>query len=232
MQFTDIFDLLADYFNFVVDFLQSSGLESYALSGSVDSKLFSFFVVGVVLAYAIGKIRDLPSYPGASPNVPPGPASQPPTPETVDTISLGAFTLLSILFGVFYHWYMKGYAWAFELPVRGNIKDTLNALLALNAFFHPFNALWNRTLLWLKARIATRPPRPVLILIIVLIGALIVLMLASVYYLAWAIAILHGLGVRQLVGVVVSFSLLSIVLIYALVGALMWGDIFPRKAAA
>jgi len=232
MEFTDIFRILADYFNFSVDFAQSRGLEPFVLKGLVDPTLFSFFVVGLVLAYAIGKIKELPAYAGATANPASSASNHVTTPEGVDTVSLGALTLLGIILGVLYHWYMVGFARVFDLPLRGNVKDTLNALLAFNALFNPFNAIWHRILAWLKARIATKPPRPILILIMILIVAMIGLQLGALYYLTWCIATLQGLTFRQLLWPVLSFSVLSVIGVYVLLGALMWRDIFPRRAAA
>src|SRR5437870_4214315 len=147
MEIKGLFDSLAGYLDFAIDFLLLSGLEKYARIGTVSPTLVAFFVIGVFVAYLIASTKKVPDYLKASsvPNAAEGATSSSEVDVKGFQTDMARFVLMSILGAVLFHCFLRGYSRVFGMPDINSVKDTLNGVFAYNAVYHPYNAftgLW------------------------------------------------------------------------------------------
>ena len=62
MEIKGLFDSLAGYLDFLINFVLLSGMEKYARLGSISPTLVAFFVIGVFVAYLIALMNRVPGY--------------------------------------------------------------------------------------------------------------------------------------------------------------------------
>jgi hypothetical protein len=149
MDISKFFETLAQYLNFFFDFLLLRGFDKYTRVGSINSELVSYFVVGVFAAYVISSIKRVPGYEqmyAAEESSGTTETTQVTVVKTSDgggdfKMDMAGFVLLSIAGGIVFHCFLVVYHKIFPLTEIGNIKDSLNAVFAVNAVYNPLNAI-------------------------------------------------------------------------------------------
>jgi hypothetical protein len=149
MDVKDLFAILADYLNFVIDFLGLRGMEKYRRLGIINKELVSFFVAGVLLAYSIALMKKIPSYQMKIQwPVDLYPGKKGDSDLKTQTAEIGGFVMMFILGAVLFHCVLFLYHKVFSNSGIGTMKDTVNAVLAVGAVFNPINALFNQIRGW------------------------------------------------------------------------------------
>jgi len=215
MDFKDIFDSLARYVGFYVDILRFRGLDSYARLEVVDSTLFSYFVIGLFLAYMIARTKTAEGYAAILEDEEPtgiGRSAEKLV-EKVESTSLSTFVLISLAWAATFHLYLLLYSRLFGRPALGSIEDTINGTLAVNAILTPFNAVSLRVSRWANSmKRGNRLPS-----LRKFAGALSFLMallhFGSFVYMIWTMASTHGLRFAELVVPTLSYTVVGIVLL-------------------
>jgi hypothetical protein len=223
MDVEGLFKTLADYLNFTIDFLLLRGFEKYARMGKVSPELVSYFVVGVLVAYLIASMRKPPGY---ADRVTPEDRGEPEAQATPaprgegkeggpDPLSgqmraeMAQFALMSVVFGMLFHVLLVVFNWFFGGEI-GTVKDTLNAIFAVNAAYNPLNALLKQA-----GRVAD-VVAPISLGWRLLAGAVHLLAAAvhfgCTFYWLYALSTVHGTSVWYILGPVSPFVVLGIVL--------------------
>jgi hypothetical protein len=57
MEINGLFETLAGYLDFFIDFMLFRGMEKYTRLGSVSPTLVAFYVTGVFIAYLVSSVR-------------------------------------------------------------------------------------------------------------------------------------------------------------------------------
>ena len=152
MEVKGLFEAFAGYLNFAIDFLLFQGMEEYERLGTINPTLVSFCVAGVFVAYLIGSAKKIPGYDAihwaersswkgsrsSLPAVIPKASTKDTSKE--DSLDMARFLLLSVAGALTFHVFLVFYSYAFSPPRPYTVKDTLNAMFAYNAVYHPWAA--------------------------------------------------------------------------------------------
>jgi len=230
VEIAKFFEILAQYLNFYFDFVFLRGIEKYTRLGSISPELVSYFVIGVLVAYAIASIKRVPGY---ERKIPSGKASST-TIEPAGTIAdkessgslegivnvdMASFVVLSIAGGVYFHGCLVAYHKLFPTTGVGNIKDTLNAVFAVNAIFHPLNALLKQT--QRVGNVIGRMSRGFAIIGAGLMFCVSAIYFAFVYYWIYALAGVHGTTRKYMIAPMVLAGAIptALIILIAIVGS-------------
>lgn len=231
MEISKLFEILATYLDFAIDFLLLHGLDKRARLGAIDPQLVQFFVAGILIAYLIASIKRMPGYEARIPSGIPTTTSDathaiasrdlPTTKENDKKENSGlasegpemaGFILLQILGAFAVHGLLLLYHRVVGAANIGNVKDTLNAVFAVYAVYNPINAVLKQlqragnTMVWSSPNLAIKTVGEI-ILIGVSLGYF-----ATLYYWIYALAAVHRtsrsymlppLGVLALLGIVI-----------------------------
>jgi hypothetical protein len=195
MEFKTLFEILASYLTFVLDFSTLSGMEKFSRIGEVSPPLVSYFVAGTLLAYVISRLKSVPGYEkladGTQGQEPPL-TSEGSLPKGVDVDApdMAAFIFMSILGMIAFHSFLLLFRAIFGGPEIGNVKDTLNAAFAVNAVYNPLNAFLKRLQRSLRDVTAQAPGCAVIVASLMLLISLVYF--GSTYYWIYALASVHG----------------------------------------
>ena len=205
MILTDIFNTLADYLNFAIDFISWRAITAFRRLDKVNAELVSYFITGLILAFVISYTTKVPTYipqdtddetqpmekaDRGTPNAAPPATSEPF--KLSDSLILGA-VLLTLVGPILFHLVLVPYNRIYHPYTIGSMKDTMNAFMAALAIYMPVNALATRV-----QRGATSVSRRYIGLRFVLLFYIVVVVIAQApgIYLtaAWiqAIATVHG----------------------------------------
>jgi hypothetical protein len=210
MEIKGLFESLAEYLDFVVDFLMLSGMEKYAHLSTINPKLVLYLVTGVFLAYLISSMRTVPTYMARGAEAQPNPfqpyqlsfvstgfRSQSETETKKFDVNMAQFVIMTILGAVLFHCFLILYSRIFGTPEIRSIKDSLNGIFAYNSVYYPFHALM---LVVRRGANAMSKWGPVgLIYAGVLEITVGVALLGSLIYLLFALASVHQLSIASLV---------------------------------
>jgi hypothetical protein len=221
-----LFDGLAKYLDFLVDMFLFQGVEKYAKHGEISGDLVAFFGAGLLIAYLVAAMNKIPGYEPV-PETQSGKSaaeqsSQPPKSEDsgkdpVSSSDMAQFAILSILGGLAAHGFLILYSKAFKTPI-GSVKETLNAVFAYNALYHPFDALSEHVRRGAKAiPVATKGAFIVAGLMLLIVG--LSRFLSSVY-LIYAMAALHHTTFGQMLWINIVFVLSFFAVFFAFFQAL------------
>jgi len=219
MDISKFFETLAQYLNFFLDFLLLRGFERYGRLGSISPELVSYFIVGVFAAYVISSIKRMPGYERLQVSEESTANSEARQITVVKTsgdseddfkMDMAGFVLLSIVVGIFFHAFLVVYNKIFPVTEIGNIKDSLNAIFAVNAMYNPLNAILKQIQRGAKL-LATVAPS------CALVGAGLLLTLSgvyffSIYYWIYAFAAVHGTSRKYMMGPMAIVVALGLVL--------------------
>ena len=223
MEIKALFEILASYMDFVIDFLRSSGMEAYMRAGSVSAQLVSYFIAGVLIAYIIAKLKAIPGYQKLIEQEP-APAGRPqtivailPAGDETREADMAAFVVGSFVGALCFHGFLLAYSRVVGQSSLGSAKDTLNAVLAFNAVYHPLNALALKISPRLKSLMQPTSGRGCALTALTLYLVLVLLQCASLYYLDYALAAVHGTSILYmfmagLLFIVLFFTVLFVVL--------------------
>lgn len=211
MEISKLFEILANYLDFAIDFLLLRGLDKRARLGAIDPQLVQFFVAGVLVAYIIASIKRMPGYeariPSGLPTTPPevthaSESGEPPATKGSSLASesdMAGFMLVSVLLALVFHGFLLLYHRVVATTSIGNAKDTLNALFAVYAVYNPINAVWKQlwrvgnTMLWRSHSPTTKTTGQ-----IVLNGVNLGQAAALLYYSICALAAVHRTSRRYM----------------------------------
>jgi hypothetical protein len=229
MEISKLFEILASYLDFAIDFLLLHGLDKRARLGAIDPQLVQFFVAGILMAYLIASIKRMPGYEamipsGRLPTTPPEVAAsesgEPPATNRSSLASasdMAGFMLVSVLSFLFFHGFLLLYHRVVATTSIGNAKDTLNALFAVYAVYNPVNAVW-RQLQRVGSTMLRRYPAIKTVGQIVLHGVNLGQAVALLYYSVCALAAVHGTGR----GYMLTASGVLILFIFVIVGGVIF----------
>lgn len=196
MELKDLFEILANYLSFLLDFLTLSGMEKFSRVGEVSPPLVSYFVAGTLLAYVISRLKTIPGYekladgsPGEEGTSSSGDGSLPKALD-VDAPDMAAFIFLSIIGAIAFHGFILLFRAIFGGPDIGNVKDTLNAAFAVNAVYNPFNAILKRLQRFLRG--VSGLPRGCALTVASFMLLIALAYFGSIYYWVYALASVHG----------------------------------------
>ena len=222
MDVKGLFDVLAGYLDFLVDTLMLRGMHKYARSGEINPVLVSYFVAGVFVAYLISSVRRVPGYEqvleedqshSSSPDTPDAQhASKQPLedPKEVDPSDMASFVLLSIMGGLLFHGFLLVYDKVIGKIEIGSVKDTLNAVFAYNAIYHPFNAALKQVSKAL--RVIARAGRACALVAAMLFFLIAAFYFGGIIYFLYPLAAVHGTTMTYMLGpsllIIVSFFVL------------------------
>jgi len=213
MEVKALFEILAAYLGFVIDFVLSRGMERYARLNALSPQLVSYFVAGVFIAYLIAKARRFPGYEGfGETQTLPEKPTEANTPEieatgavasnenknvtaapapAQDAPDMAAFVLMCFGGALLFHAWLYIYSNAIFHAKLGSVKDTLNAVFAYNAVYFPLDAAIRKARNWLQTSVASLS-RGCAIVAMLLLFLLVLPYLAILYYLDYALAAVHG----------------------------------------
>ena len=213
MSVDNIFNGLASYVNFIVDFLALRAMAPYTKVGVVSGELMSYFFAGILISVVIQYTSKLPFTPAESPPAPAGPdaGGGDGIKGFLEKSQLAIFIpLLLIGTAVMHLALLAGAAMAgFEI---GTFKDTINATLASSTIAYPVQAAATRAQGYAKA-IQKLGGKAVLIAIIISLGAAAA-SFGTAYYAFHATAVVHGLTMREMLWPIVMFVAVILMLIY------------------
>lgn len=218
MDLSKFFETLAQYLNFFFDFVLVGGLDKYARIGSVSPELVSYFIVGLFVAYVVSSVKHVPGYERMITTEDTAPSGKVESAALKITLStdtdsktdMAAFILLSIAGGIICHLFILIHHKVFPNTEIGNIKDTLNAVFAVNAVYNPLNALLKQV--QRGAKIMGKISRGW-----GLVGAAILLITSGIYfgttyYWLYAFAGMHGTSRKYMLGPMGFFVVLGLIL--------------------
>lgn len=191
-----LFEILANYLNFSIDFLRLRGMEDFQALGSIDKDLVAYFVAGATVAFLMATIKRLPTYDEVTNRLlagkifPKGPESVEIMPEAgSDKAQIVAFVAISVVGACFFHGILILYArWVHTFPI-GSIKDTLNGIFAFNAVYMPLDALLKKAQQILKTIAKAGGGSAIFSAILQLVIAALYFTLAGLS--VWALAQVH-----------------------------------------
>jgi hypothetical protein len=206
----NLFDGLAKYLDFLLDLFLLSGVQKYAKQGEVSGELVSFFVAGLLVAYLVSGIDRVPGYETLLKHSAPRPGGKKPrtnfgqkSDDPISKPDMAQFAIVSILGGLLLHGFLLVYAQLAGDPRIGSVKETLNAVFAYNALYHPFNAVALQ--LQRGARSLAGTTRAASILAAVTMLLIAVAHGATVIYLIYPLAALHGTTMTHMLWLCLAF---------------------------
>ena len=147
MDIANLFNILAAYTDFLLDFLSFRGMDKYAGLQKISEQLVAFAVVGVSIAYIVSLAKGIPQYQRSKPSGQQAPSSmttsdkEEASPKKLEASEIFRFVLLSFVGALSVHWIFELYSHIFGSFGMGSVRDTMNATIAYNAGYHPFKAL-------------------------------------------------------------------------------------------
>ncbi|HET9762580.1 MAG TPA: hypothetical protein VFR50_03655 [Casimicrobiaceae bacterium] len=208
MNVDSIFNGLASYVNFIVDFLALRAMQPYARLGTVNGELMSYFFAGLLLSIVIQYTSKLPTF---SPQDDSAPTSR----NDADVGDGGKSFLEKSQLAIFIPFLLVGTAFMhLSLLVGvavagldiGSFKDTINATLASSTIGYPIQATAARAQNYAKT-IQKLGGTPALIAGVIHLGAAAA-NFAGVIYGFHATAVVHGLTMRQMLWPAIAFVVL------------------------
>lgn len=217
MEISKLFEILAEYLNFLIDFGMLRGFEKYTRLGSISPELVTYFVAGVFIAYVISSIKRVPGYERIVATQP-EPASleaETSNPKSDDNLKMdmAGFILLSITGALLFHAFLVGYHKIFSGTEIGNVKDSFNAVFAANAIYHPINAALKQVQRGAKQLAEASTSLSVIGSALYLIIS--ALYFATTYYFIFAFARTHGTSLKYQLGMMVAFTLVLTIAVFA-----------------
>ena len=221
MEIKGLFDALAGYLDFFIDFMLLRGMEQFARLGEISPTLVAYFVIGVFIAYLVSSMKKTPGYllqkkaasaardevspPGQQVPSPPSGVSDSHAENDVKKfqVDMAQFVVLSILGGFLFHGFLDVYAAVFGSPPISSVKDTLNAVFAYNAVYHPFNAFANKINRGAKM-LAPLGGAPSAVAVALFVG-LTVFYFGAPFYLLYALAAVHQTSIGSMILPSVAF---------------------------
>ena len=208
MEIKGLFDSLAGYLDFLIDFVLLSGMEKYARLGSISPTLVAFFVIGVFVAYLIALMNKVPGYEKILFGDQVALSDNEPDVKKIQ-VDMAQFVMTSIMGALVFHGFLKGYSQIFGTPTIGSVKDTLNGIFAYNAMYHPMSAVLH------KIGRGVRALNQATLMAVVLYLAVAITFLVSSTYLLYPLAAVHQISIWSLVLPSVVF-VIFLVLLFAL----------------
>jgi hypothetical protein len=220
-----IFEILANYLNFSIDFLRLRGMDGFRLKGAIDKDLVAYFVAGVTMAFLMATIKRMPSYDEMTSRLLAGKASLKTAPvseeaaeDSSDKAQIAAFVLISVVGSCFFHGTLILYSrWIHTFP-HGGIKDTLNGIFAFNAVYLPMDALLKKVQQLLKTLGKAGGVNAIFAAIFLFAISLVYFSFAGLS--VWALAQVHGTTFWQMFWPAMIAGLLMFVIV--LIPIIMW----------
>jgi hypothetical protein len=143
MDFTELFASFARYLDYSIDLGGFVGLEQFAKTNAINTDLATYFIFGLSLAYLIARASAVPNYE----RLPEGKSETELASKAKNDsqrVILQAFMFVGG--GLFFHLFLGLFFQITGQNYQLNVKDTVNGILAYQAFYAPLNALVTR--LW------------------------------------------------------------------------------------
>lgn len=223
MDFDKLLNPIADYFNFVVDFVVLGGLSPYVRLGSVSPKLVSFLFIGLIFALVIKRAKVLPTV-GQDVRLSTFLRSQSASDETTtqhpDAVPLFAsselllFVLFQITGTLFFHLSLVISSKFIPLET-GNFKDSLNVTIAVSSVQYPVQAALQRLITFMQKIQNFNLKTRIIAICIYLIWFGMLLLFA--FYFFHAAAIFHSIPSGKLIvpaAITIVLTTLAILLLF------------------
>ena len=125
---------------------------------------------------------------------------------------MAQFELITVFLSLFLHGFLKLISLLPFSPKFGGIHETLNAVLAFNAFYHPFNALLLLFQIRLEALFGIEKMMSTMLLLpqILLWIPSYILITACMFH---SLAVLHGTSLLQMVAVNIAAMIIAVMII-------------------
>jgi hypothetical protein len=219
MDIKGLFDGLAKYLDFLIDLCLLQDIGKYAKQSQISPDLVSFFVVGLLVAYLVTAIKHLPGYEpmlktaSTATGMETAAAAQDHTKDPVIKHDMAQFALMSILGALLLHGFLTLWSQFPGTPKLGSVHETLNAVFAYNAFYHPFNALALQSQRGLKALVGIN--RRTSLFAAGMMFLVAIFYCVTLVYLLHPLAVLHGTTLVQMLWICLAFLATFVVALVA-----------------
>ena len=217
MDFEKLLNPIAEYFDFVIDFVAFQGFVPYVRLGSVSPRLVSFLFIGMIFGFVIKRAKAIPSFgedvrfanflnPKGNPMA--AQSTQPEQSLVMQTPEMLLMVIFQISGAIFMHLALL-IASSFNHLDMGNFKDSLNVTIAVSSVQYPLVATMSRLFTFMK-KIQDFNRKTKIIAAFVYIGGLVVV-IAPAFYFFNALCVVHSLPWRSLIApsaLTVAFTLI------------------------
>lgn len=192
-----LFEVLSGYLNFIIDLLFFGDISKYSKIGVIDPTIFSYFITGSVFAFIFANSKKIPGYLKYTKET----SATGDKDSSIKEIEVASFVFLSVFGAMIFHFVLFVYNSILGKEMIGNIKDTLNAVFAYNALYHPINAILQRISNFLN-EIARKYnfSKFLIIMVAILLFIISLTYFASLIYLLYCLAVLHDTSILYMIG--------------------------------
>jgi hypothetical protein len=221
MDFSKLLEPIADYFNFVIDFVMFRGLTPFIRLGSVSPKLLSFLFVGILFALIVKRAKTIPTVGedvsfsgsvGSQTSAQQKPAQPPDFSRLFDTSEMLLLFLFQISGTLVFH---------FSLMVASRVnhfefgifKDSLNVTIAVSSLQYPVMAILNRLVTFIQ-KIQNFNHKTRIIAAVIALFYLLILFI-QLFYFFHAASVIHQVVLGRLIlpGLITSGFVIVLILV-------------------